>query len=186
MTTVAELLDIEGAARRRALVSRVGPLLAGSPAVALAGPSLAGQVVDAFSSLVRVPVGSLALVGWSRCRSVAAACRETSGRTDARKVVALREHTMSITQSPTIEVDVGGTTHRLLELTLAVTLRFTAAEVVVTGGRVREVRPGPAVASATLSAGGVELARRDLAPVRVPGSIHLASAGVSTPVAQAS
>jgi hypothetical protein len=184
MTTVAELLDIEGAAPRRALVSRVGPVLAGSPAAVLAGPSLAGQVVDAISSLIRVPVGSLALVAWGRYRTVVAACRETAESTDARKVISLREHTMSITQSPTVEIDVGGTSHRLLELTLAVTLRFTAAELVVGGGRVQEVRPGPALGSATLSTGGIELARRDLAPVTLPGSIHLASVGAGARVPQ--
>jgi len=186
MKTVAELLDIEGAAARRALVSRVGPVLAGSPAAVLAGPSLAAQVVDAISSLVRVPVGSLALVAWGRYRTVAAACRETADCTDARRVISLREHTMSITQSPTVELDIGGTSHRLLELTLAVTLRFTAAEVVVSSGRVQEVRPGPAVGSATLSTGGIELARRDLAAVTLPGSIHLATAEASTSVLQPS
>jgi hypothetical protein len=186
MTTVAELLDMESAAARRALVCRVGPVLAGSPAAVLAGPSLAAQVVDAISSLVRMPVGSLALVAWSRCRRVAAACQETAGRTDARKVIEVPEHTMSITQSPTVEVDVGGTSHRLLELTLAVTLSFTAAELVVSGGRVHEVRPGPAVGTATLSTRGIELARRDLAPVTLPGIIHFASARTSARVPQPS
>jgi hypothetical protein len=186
MTTVAELLDVEGAAPRRALVSRVGPLLAGSSAAVLVGPSLAAQVVDAIASLLRVPVGGLALGAWNRYRTVAAACRETAGRTDARKVISLHEHTVSITQSPTVEVDVGGTSHRLLELTLAVTLRFTTAELVVSAGRVEEVRPGPAVGSATLSAGGVELARRDSAAVTLPRSVHLAVGGASARVPQAS
>jgi hypothetical protein len=186
MTTVGELLGMESAAARRTLLSRVGPVLAGSPAAVLVGPSLAAQVVDAISSLVRVPAGSLALVAWRRCRSVTAACRETAGRTDARKVIELGEHTMSIAQSPTVEVDVAGTSHRLLELTLAVTLRFTAAELVVSSGRVQEVRPGPAVGSATLSTGGIELARRDLAPVTLPGTIHLAPVGTSARVPQLS
>jgi hypothetical protein len=186
MTTVAELLGVEGAAPRRALISRVGPVLAGSPAAVLVGPSLAAQVVDAISSLVRVPVGSLALGAWNRYRTVADACRETAGRPEARKVISLYEHTMSITQNPTVEVDVGGASHRLLSLTLAVTLRFTAAELVVRGGRVEEVRPGPAVGSATLSAGGVELARRESATVTLPRSIHWASGAASTHVPQPS
>ena len=117
---------------------------------------------------------------------MATACRETADRTDARKVISLHEHTVSITQNPTVEVDAGAASHRLLELTLTVSLRFTAAELVVSGGRVEEMRPGPAVGSATLSAGGVELARRDSATVTLPRSIHLAFGGASARVPQPS
>ena len=61
----------------------------------------------------------------------------------------------------------------LLKLTLEVEVLVSAAELVLEQGRVVAVRPGPASATASLSAGDVVLARRPLVAVDLESDIRL-------------
>jgi hypothetical protein len=176
MTTICELLGLDAAKRRRQLTTSVERAIARVPGL-VAGPAVALQAYGAITGLLRVPVGTLALVAWDRHQRVLAACRSTADVPGAREVVALREHTITTTRRVDVELDVAGATRRLLELVLTVRIEVAAVELVVEEGRVSEARPGTARASAVLTADGFELARQTLRPVTL--------AGVRLPVAPA-
>jgi hypothetical protein len=156
------------------LQQRLGPLLLELPLASLA-MDMRTEIATALDDLLDMPVGQLALDGWAKRQRVHAACERTRRQPRRREVVPLAEHTLTVTQHPTIELTVGGTTHRLLTLALEVQIEVTAVTLVIQHGRVAEVRHGAASAEATLSAGKVRLAHGvldgiELRPIRRPPS----------------
>lgn len=164
MTTVTQLLFGTVEQGIKTLDARAGPLTAmlrGAPGVAVAPADVATAITD----LLDVPLGNLALAAWDQQRRVRAALDETRRQPGSRQVVRLLEHTISSTQHPTLDVESGPVRARLLSLTLDVAIAINATELVIEGGRVVEVRAGAASASASLSAGHVTLAQRQLSDI---------------------
>jgi hypothetical protein len=131
--------------------------------------NLPAQVAGALHDLLDIPVGNLALGAWVAHRRVEEACRETAGQPGTRQVVALAEHTLYSEQHPVVDLDVGSgaATRRLLTLTLVVKIDVSAVRIVVAEGRVSEVVPAGASASASLQAGSTVIARCAPQPVEL-------------------
>ena len=123
------------------------------------------DVAAAIADLLTMPVGNLALVAWQRQHAVRAACETTRAQPGSRRVLRLLEHTVRSEQHPSIDVEAGPLHAPLLSLTLRVEMSITAVQLVIEEGGIVGVYPGPASASATLSAGDVVLARRQVTAI---------------------
>ena len=170
-TTLAELL-IGSAAETPAVLAAA---MAGAQAVlarlSVAGLSIPGHdVASAVAKLLEMPIGNLAIKGWSGHRSVADAKRRTAENPGAREVVRLLDHRIKSKQKPEILVEINGAPVPLFELTLEVELRISSADVVVERGEVVDVGPGSVVAKGKLSAADVELLTSEFRQVELkPG-----------------
>jgi hypothetical protein len=162
MTPLSTLLFDDGQDTQQALRPLLPDLLDQRLPVADGLEDLPAQVTAAITDLLTMPIGNLALAAWEKHARVRIACEQTSQQPQSRQVVRLVEHTVHSEQHPAVDLDVGGTTHRLLTLTLQVDVAVSAANLVIERGQVTEVHPGAASASAALSAGAVRLAQGSL------------------------
>jgi len=152
---------------KAALPRRLGPLLVDLPAGSVAA-DLATEIATAVTDLLDMPLGRLALEAWAKHRRVRWACEQTRKQPRRREVVRLAAHKVTVTQHPSVELALAGTTRRLLTLDLVIEVTVTVATLIVEYGRIAEVRPGSATAEATLSAGDVRLAHGALERIELP------------------
>jgi hypothetical protein len=165
-TSLTSLLFGTGDARTT-LRQRLGPLLVDLPVGSLAA-DLSTEIATAVTDLLDMPLGQLALDAWEKHQRVRWACEQTRRQPRRREVVRLAAHKVTVTQHPTVELTLAGTTQRLLTLDLVVEVTVTVATLIVEYGRIAEVRPGSATAEATLSAGDVRLAHGALERIELP------------------
>jgi hypothetical protein len=179
MTTLSQLLFDDEATGRRVLTRALGPAGTDVARLDVAGLSVdPPQVSGALLRLLDLPLANVALEGWNQHARVAAARTRTAASPGSREVLDLGEHTVTWSQSPVLEAWVGGMSAELLSLDLDVEVRVTAVTLVVEGGRVAEVHPGPARARASLRAGGRTLASHELRSVDLSPATDTAAPGV--------
>lgn len=166
MTTLADLLFEPQADAAAELATAVARTTTAAGRLSVAGITVPeADVANAIVTLLRMPIGNIAVRGWNDHRSISQAKQRTAENPTVREVIRLLEHRIVTKQEPRIEAEVNGVTVRLLTLTLEVEMRLSSADVVVERGRVVDVRPGSAVAKATLSASKVKLAEKEFRQV---------------------
>jgi hypothetical protein len=162
MTSLATMLFDTPAAGRARLDALLGPTgldigrltVAGS---AIQPPQVSGALLDLFD----LPIGNLAVQGWSHALEVEHAKQRTRAAPGSREVVTLGKHSITSTQSPTVEASLGGTTIPVLRLTVEVRIQVSAVRLLIEAGQLVDITPGQARASATVSADGVTLFQCD-------------------------
>jgi hypothetical protein len=160
MTTLAELLYGDRAHAARDLRNRAPALLAASSAPALGVTINPLELATTISRLLDMPVGDLTMYAWEQQRRVRAACQQTREHPASRQIVRLLEHTFTSTQHPTVDVEAGPVHATLLTLTVHVEIAVNPTDIVVESGRIVDVRPGTASATAKLLVGDVVLTQR--------------------------
>jgi hypothetical protein len=116
------------------------------------------RLVDALREALDDSLADLLVGGWRSHHALLAAARETAGSPGTEEVVKLAQHTVRVSQSPSVDVEVEGvrlaTVHAELELAFAV----VDAVGVVRDGRLLAVRTMPMKVDADLSVQGVPIA----------------------------
>lgn len=166
MTTLADLLfepQADAAAELAAALERTTTAAGRLSVAGIAIPE--AEVANAVTTLLQLPIGNIAVKSWNDHRSISQAKERTAQNPTVREVIRLLEHRIKTKQEPEIVAELNGATVRLLTLTVEVEMRVSSADVVVERGRVVEVRPGSAVAKATLSTSKVQLAEKEFRQV---------------------
>ncbi len=180
-TTLGDLLYGTGTGQGRQ-AALTGAIDRAGISLSTAGLSAtSGDVAGALVRLLDLPIGNLAIRGWSKHRDVERARAETRATPGEREVVQLAQHRITSEQSPTVDLSVAGVHTTVLVLDLEVVIDVGLVAVVVEGGEIVETVPGPSKASAKLSASDVVLAQRELTLIdlREPA---VPAAPVATPV----
>jgi hypothetical protein len=121
MTSLATMLFDGPAAGRAQLDALLGPTGLDLGRLTVAGcaiepPQVSGTLID----LLDMPIGNLAIQGWSTIIEVEHARQRTLAAPGSREVVTLGRHSITSTQCPTVEASLGGTTIPVLRLTVEV------------------------------------------------------------------
>jgi len=163
MTTVKDVLYAGETEGVQGLAGQLGSL--GVLAAVLPEAVAPTRVAEAVWDLLDIPLGDLLVRGWEKHRLIEEAKKATDGQPGAIQQVRIAGHTLKSEHHPKIECDVDGRTIPLLTLRLVVSLTIDTLVVTVTEGQVAGMSPGKVKAVATLSAGGVELCRREVEAV---------------------
>ena len=123
------------------------------------------ELVTAILDAIDIPVGNVAISGWNKCRLIREAKVESLAAPGTKKFVRLAEHSIDSTHHPRIELDLNGARIEILRLDLVVSLQIETVRVVVENGVIAGWGPGNAIVSATLSSGGLQLAKMMSKPV---------------------
>jgi len=165
MSSIASMLYGDDERALRELTARAPELLARSRAAALRVVVPPLELALAVSGLLTMPVGNVALLAWHQELRVRRARKETSLHPGSRQVVRLLDHTISSKQQPSLDVESGPVRGTLLVLTLQVDIAINATNLIIEDGKIVEARPGAASATASLMAGDLLLARRQVAGI---------------------
>jgi hypothetical protein len=161
MTSLATLLFETPAAGRARLDALLGPTGLDIGRLTVAGSAIKPpQVSGALLELFDMPIGNLAVQGWSTALKVERARQSTLAAPGSRQVLMLGRHAITSTLSPTVEASLGGTTIPVLRLTVELRIQVSGVRLSFEAGRLVGIAPGQAQASATVSAGGVTLLHR--------------------------
>lgn len=161
MTSVLDLLFDEPATARSSLAGRFEASDVLSNLLRVGGLSLPNaDVAGALVELLDQPVGNLVLHGWGTHRSIRKARAATAADPGSREIVRLFEHVVTSTQEPTITADVRGAEIEVARMTLEVEVRLSAANLVVEGGEISQVKTGSSQGKASLKVGKIVLAER--------------------------
>ena len=128
-------------------------------------PGVVAMIAKDILAYLDMPVGTLAVSAYQRHDRIESAKRETAEVPGSRQVVQLMEHKITNKLEPRLEMEVKGVTRTLLSLDLTTELSVESATVIVESGRLVGIAPGSAMASVTLSAAGIELAKAEMQPV---------------------
>ena len=127
-------------------------------------PGVAGDVALAVAAFLRIPVGNMAFAAYRKHRLVEKA-RATTRADSSWEVVRLGEHELEVKRRISVEGEVSGVRHALLELDLVATIKVETLTVTVVNGEITDAHSGRAEASVALKAGKAVVAQHDFKPV---------------------
>lgn len=166
MTTIATLLLGDRASAQEHLLTWFGPTGLDLSQVSVDGLAVPPpEITNAVLELFDLPLSALAAQAWGEFGRVQAARRATAQNPGSRQVIRLLEHTVTSTQSPTVEATAGSVSVTVLTLDLVVELTVSGVDLVVERGAIVRFTAGSAVAGATLSVAGTTIAERRFEPV---------------------
>jgi hypothetical protein len=123
------------------------------------------EITNAVLELLDLPLNAIAAQAWGDFDRVRAARQATAQNAGTRQVVRLLQHTLTSTQSPTVDAAVGPASVTVLTLDLTIELTISSVDLVIERGEIVRFTPGSAVAQATLSTSGTTIAQREFEPV---------------------
>jgi hypothetical protein len=166
MTSLATMLFDSPAAGRAQLDTLLGPSGLDIGRLTVAGHAIQPpQVSGALFDLLDMPIGNIAVQGWSTAMEVERARQRTLAAPGSREIVTLGKHSITSTQSPTVEASLGGATIPVLRLTIEVRIQVSGVRLLIEADRLVDTTAGQAGASATVSADGITLFHRSTRPV---------------------
>lgn len=138
----------------------------------------ARQVASVASGLLGLDLGDLVVAGWRKQAALAAAARHTLDNPGSSEVVELATHRISSVHRPSVELLVNDIHVATVNFELRIEFVVKALVVTVRNGHIVSLHSGACDVTATLTAEGVQLARRqehfDLPIlVRWPPRLHL-------------
>lgn len=159
--TLTSLLQLSTGRRRARLARQLEPLLSRHAGRGFHGGAVAEEAVRELAGELDQPLAHVVRRACESDGEVGPHCRRAGGHGDRPVTATLGQQTVSHSETARVELETTGLTQLLLELTLTVELAFTLLKIDIVGGRVVKVHPSEIVASATLTADGVELCRRE-------------------------
>jgi len=162
MNTITSLLYPDESAGRLALENELREVP--TMQAVLIWPGILAAITGDILEFLRMPVGDLSMSAYERYQRIADAKRETA-ESRGRQVVQLMDHEIGHKMEPKVEIEVNGVPQTLINLELEVSLSVESVTAIVEAGRLVDLAPGSATATASLSAAGIPLAKAETQPV---------------------
>ena len=135
----------------------------------VARDALAKLLSDQVDKLLDMDVLELFVSAWLKHREFAAlANKEGEGQ-----LVELIDHAMSSVHEPKVEIMLDAKRVFVLPLKIVLELEFRGVQLMLRGGRVREVRLGELEGKGKLEIAGQEVTKQALGEVKLPGVLRL-------------
>jgi hypothetical protein len=135
----------------------------------VARDALAGLLSEQVDKLLDMDLLELLVSAWVKHRELSAlANKEGEG-----ELVESVEHRLSSVHEPKVELLLDGKCVFVLPLKIALELEFRGVQLLLRGGRVREVRLGELQGTGRLEIAGQEVVQRSLGEITLPGVLRL-------------
>lgn len=131
--------------------------------------ALASVLSHQVGELLDLDLLELFVSAWVKHRELAALSKHEG----AGEIVELIDHRMSSVHEPKVEVMLDGKRVFELPLKIAFELEFRGVQLLLRGGRVREVRLGELEGKGSLEIAGQEVAEQSLGHLELPGVLEL-------------
>lgn len=177
-TTVGQLLHaVHGSEWADGLVNlTAGPLLARlAKSLSIQGSVLNSAAASKTAAaripdLLRLDVGALLVSAWKKTTEIEGYADRTKYGPDETVFVELTRHIVTSSHKPTLDIVVDGVTIDTVPFELKVTLTLDAAVLTIRDGQILAVSPGSGKAGGELKCEGLSILKRELTPVKLPGT----------------
>lgn len=135
----------------------------------VARDAVAALLSDQVDKLLDMNLLDLFVSAWLKHRELAA----LSNNRGEGEIVELIDHRMSSVHEPKVDVMLDGARVFVLPLEITLQLEFRGVQLLLRGGRVREVRLGELEGKGSLGIAGQKVAEQSLGEVALPGILRL-------------
>jgi hypothetical protein len=131
------------------------------------------DVMEKVAGLFDIEIPSIMLRAWKKSDEIEKAIEESKEAPETTTYVELIEHTVKSEHHPSVEIDVNGLPVKKLEFTVALSLTLKGVILKIQHGEITQMQTGSCEVMGTISYGTLELAKKQLEPFKLPGSIDL-------------
>jgi hypothetical protein len=150
------------------LEGRVTPI-ASLASLGLEWRGLSERILDVLD----VNVVDVLVAGWKKHEEVRVQLRATAMDPARVAMVHLAEHTLTSSHAPSVEVRSHGRVMATLSIPIEIAFEIEAVQLTMRRGEVCEIRPGQVTVRGTVKLEHTVLLERELAPIRLPGTIAM-------------
>jgi hypothetical protein len=126
-----------------------------------------------MAELLDVQIPGIFVETWRKAEEVKKKLAESRLTPDDTFYAELANHTISTAYHPYISVQIGKAPIKKLEFTVTASFTMKAFVLKIQNGSIREIRTGSCEAEGELKGLGLLLANKQLAPLQLPGRIHV-------------
>lgn len=131
------------------------------------------DVTEKIAGVFDLEIPELLVMAWKKEEEIIDALAESEKTPDETAHVELAEHTVTSVHHPKVTIEIDGVRAKTLEFTADVSLTLQGAILAIRAGRVTEIRTGSVTAEGTFLYGDLELVKKTLGPIDLPGTIEI-------------
>ncbi len=134
------------------------------------------DLVSKITELLDIEIPGVFLKAWKKGSALNTKLAESRMAPEDVMYLELGSHTVTSTHRPYITVQVGKAPVKKLEFAVVASFTLKAFVLKIQGGEVREIRSGTCEAEGRLEGLGLVLAKKELAPMPLPGTLPVVEA----------
>jgi hypothetical protein len=132
-------------------------------------PDLAPKVCE----LLDIKIPDLLIAAWKKVKDLQAVLEKSKQTPDETVYLELSQHTINSEHKPSIDVKIKGATVKKIELAIQLGFNLKGFLLKIQNGAIKEMQTGQCEAKGTIKYGGLTVAEKKLAPIKLPFSIPI-------------
>jgi hypothetical protein len=132
-------------------------------------PDLAPKVCD----LLDIKIPDVLIAAWKKVKDLQDVLERSKKTPDETIYLELAEHTINSEHKPSVDVKIKGATVKKIELVIQLGFNLKSFLLKIQNGAIREMQTGQCEAKGTIKYGGLTVAEKKLAPIKLPFSIPI-------------
>jgi hypothetical protein len=131
------------------------------------------DITEKFGELFDIPIPDIFLASWKKANAIQSVLEESRKSPETVMNIELGEHTIVSEHEPVIEVKIHNATVKKLEFTLRLGFILKGFNLKIQNGEIREMQTGVCEVKGTVEYEKLTIVEKQLAPIKLPGSIKL-------------
>ena len=132
-------------------------------------PDLAPKVCE----LLDIKIPDVLITAWKKVKDLQAVLEKSKKTPDETVYLELAQHTINSEHKPSIDVKIKGATVKKIELAIQLGFNLKGFLLKIQNGAIKEIHTGQCEAKGTVKYGGLTVAEKKLAPIKLPLSIPI-------------
>ena len=132
-------------------------------------PDLAPKVCE----LLDIKIPDVLITAWKKIEEIQAIMEKSKKTPDETVYLELAQHTIKSEHKPSIDVKIKGATVKKIEMVIQLGFNLKGFLLKIQNGAITEMETGQCEAKGTIKYGGLTIAERKLAPIKLPFSIPI-------------
>ena len=132
-------------------------------------PDLAPKVCE----LLDIKIPDVLIAAWKKVGDIQAVLKKSKQTPDETVYLELAQHTINSEHKPSIDVKIKGATVKKIELVIQLGFNLKSFLLKIQNGAITEMQAGQCEAKGTIKYGGLTVAEKKLAPIKLPFSIPI-------------
>ena len=135
--------------------------------------AVSSALLNKIADLLDDPVLDAFAGGWSKSSEILKYRDREKYPPQNSFLVALGEHTMSNEYHPSIDLFINNIRHKTLEFVVKLAVELKGFQLEIQDARIRKIHTGAWAGSGNVALGGMEIYKKELKPVALPGIVDL-------------
>jgi hypothetical protein len=126
-----------------------------------------------LGELLNIKIPDVLITAWKKIEEIQAIMEKSKKTPDETVYLELAQHTIKSEHKPSIDVKIKGATVKKIEMVIQLGFNLKGFLLKIQNGAITEMETGQCEAKGTIKYGGLTIAERKLAPIKLPFSIPI-------------